>query len=119
VKEVAGGLLDIELLAQAFALIGNILENDPKGQLKLAEKQGLLEADDATTLIETHTLLSQIQHISRLLVAGTIDIDALGQAGLNHILTATGFADKMTLETEMMSKTKGAEAVIMKYLSNL
>ncbi len=119
VKEVAGGLLDIELLAQAFALIGNILENDPKGQLKLAVKHGLVETDDATTLIDTHTLLSQIQHISRLLVAGTIDIDALGQAGLSHILTVTGFTDKVTLEAEMMSKTKGAEAIIMKYLSKL
>ncbi len=119
VKDVPGGLLDIELLAQAYALIGNILENDPKGQLELAAKQGLLEIDDVEQLIVTHNLLSQIQHISRLLVSGTFDINTLGQAGLTHILTVTGYDDKMTLETAMMSKTKGAEAIILKYLSGI
>ncbi len=119
VKDVPGGLLDIELLAQAYALIGNILENDPKGQLELAAKQGLLEIDDVAQLIVTHNLLSQIQHISRLLVSGTFDINTLGQAGLTHILTVTGYDDKMTLETAMMSKTRGAEAIILKYLSGI
>ncbi len=119
VKEFPGGLLDIELLAQGCALIGNILLNEPKRQISAAAEQGLLEMDDAHALIETHNLLSQIQHISRLLVAGAFDIDALGQAGLSHILTVTGFVDKVTLEAEMMSKTKGAEAIILKYLSNI
>ncbi|MEH6360510.1 MAG: glutamine-synthetase adenylyltransferase, partial [Amylibacter sp.] len=119
VKEIAGGLLDIELLAQACALIGNILENDPKGQLAQAAEYGLLDADDAAKLNETHSLLSQIQHISRLLVTGTFNIETLGKAGVSHILTATGFTDKVTLEVAMMSKTRDAEAIILKYLSKV
>lgn len=119
VKEIAGGLLDIELLAQACALIGHILENDPKGQLTQAAEYGLLDASDTAKLIETHSLLSQIQHISRLLVTGAFNIESLGTAGLAHILTATGFADKVTLEAAMMSKTRDAEAVILKYLSKV
>jgi len=117
VKEIAGGLLDIELLAQACALIGNILENDPKGQLTLAAKQGIITSQDALHLIETHSLLSQIQHISRLLVTGAFNIETLGKAGLSHILTATGFKDKVTLEAAMLSKTTDAETLILKYLS--
>lgn len=119
VKEIAGGLLDIELLAQACALIGNILDNDPKGQLTLAAEQGIITSQDALHLIETHSLLSQIQHISRLLVAGEFNIETLGKAGLSHILTATGFVDKVTLEAAMMSKTTDAEALILKYLSKI
>ncbi len=118
VKQVAGGLLDIELLAQAMALIGHICENDPKGQLSHAAQSGLMKPEDALHLIETHSLLSQIQHISRLLVAGAFDIDALGGAGLKHILTATGFTDQKTLETTLMSKIKRAEKIILMYLSD-
>ncbi len=117
VKEVKGGLLDIELLAQACALIGNILENDPKGQLALAAEAELLSSDDALILIETHSLLSQVQHISRLLVTGSFDVNTLSQSGLDHILSVTGFADNATLEAAMMSKTKDAERIILQYLS--
>ena len=119
VKVIPGGLLDIELLAQACALIGNILENDPKGQLKLAAKHGLLSPQDTAHLIDTHDLLSQIQHISRLLVTGAFDIKVLGKAGLSHILTATGFSDRVTLEAALASKTNDTEAIIMKYLSSV
>jgi glutamate-ammonia-ligase adenylyltransferase len=119
VKEIPGGLLDIELLAQACALICNILENDPKGQITLAAKHGLLKPQDAAHLIETHFLLSQIQHTSRLLVTGAFDIDTLGKAGLSHMLTATGFTDRMTLEASLRSKTSDAETIILKYLSNV
>ncbi|KAB7615887.1 glutamine-synthetase adenylyltransferase [Amylibacter sp. SFDW26] len=117
VKEVKGGLLDIELLAQACALIGNIVENDPKGQLVLAAEAGVLPSDDALTLIETHSLLSQVQHISRLLVTGSFDVNTLSQAGLDHILSVTGYDDNATLEAAMMSKTRDAEQVILQYLS--
>lgn len=119
VKEIPGGLLDIELLAQACALICNIQENDPKGQLMLAADCGQITANDALHLIETHSLLSQIQHINRLLVSGTFNIDTLGEAGLSHILSVTGFDDRVTLEAAMVSKTSGAEVIILKYLSNI
>ncbi len=119
VKEVPGGLLDIELLAQACALICNIMENNPKGQLSLAVDHGLLTAEDAKHLIDTHNLLSQVQHTGRLLVTGAFDIEALGKASLSHILTATGFTDRVTLEAALRSKTSDAQEIIMKYLSNV
>jgi glutamate-ammonia-ligase adenylyltransferase len=119
VKEVAGGLLDIELLAQAYALIGHISENDPKGQLALAAENNLISSPDALHLIETHSLLTQVQHTSRLLVSGEFDIETLGEAGLSHILSATGFDDRTTLEAALVSKTADAEAMILKYLSSV
>jgi [glutamine synthetase] adenylyltransferase / [glutamine synthetase]-adenylyl-L-tyrosine phosphorylase len=117
VKEVPGGLLDIELLAQACALVCNILENEPKSQLSKVAELGVVSSDDALHLIRTHSLLSQVQHVSRLLVSGTFDIEDLGKAGLTHILAATGYADKKTLEAALMSKTEDAEAIILRYLS--
>lgn len=119
VKEVAGGLLDIELLAQACALIGNFFENDPKGQLTLAADKGLIASPDALHLIETHSLLTQVQHTSRLLVSDEFDIETLGEAGLAHILSATDYHDRTTLEAALVSKTTDAEAIILKYLSNV
>jgi len=119
VKEIPGGLLDIELLAQACALICNIMENNPKGQLSLAVDHGLLTAEDAKHLIDTHNLLSQVQHTGRLLVTGAFDIEVLGKASLSHILTATGFTDRVTLEAALRSKTGDAQEIIMKYLSNV
>ena len=119
VKEIPGGLLDIELLAQACALICNIMENNPKGQLSLAADCRLLAADDAKHLIDTHNLLSQVQHTGRLLVTGAFDIEVLGMASLSHILTSTGFSDRLTLEAALRSKTSDAQEIIMKYLSNV
>jgi len=117
VKEVRGGLLDIELLAQAFTLIGNIVENAPQAQLALVADRGLIARNDALALIETHMLLSQIQHISRLLVTGRFDLSDLGQDSVDHILSVTEFADTATLEAAMKSKTKDAERIILQYLS--
>jgi hypothetical protein len=96
-----------------------VLENDPKGQLTLAADQGAMMQEDAHYLIENHSLLTQIQHISRLLVAGEFDINALSKAGLSHILTATGYKEITALEDAMMSKTKDAEAIILKYLTSV
>lgn len=116
IKEIPGGLLDIELLAQTFALIGHIKANAPQDQLSAAAKQDLISKHEGLHLIITHKLLSQIQHICRLLLTGSPDIKTLGQAGRAHILKATGFSNQTALETDMKSKITKSETIIQKYL---
>jgi len=116
IKEAPGGLLDIELLAQGLALLGGCTEMDPKAQLAQAAQNDLIPSDAALVLIKTHRLLGTIQHIGRLLVHGVFDIAKIGQAGMAHILSATGFKNRKALEETLNLKIRQSEQIIVSYL---
>ena len=82
VKDRAGGILDIELLAQMFCLLGAGKGAEPRQQLADAALDGVVSVQDSTVLSEVHKLLCSFQQAHRLLMDGAFDPNRLGHGGL-------------------------------------
>ncbi len=116
VKDRAGGLLDIELLAQMLCLLGKSTADEPKRQLSEAAEAGLIEATDANVLSETHRLFCAFQQAHRLLYDGPFEPVRLGRDGMQFVLTVTGYKSDTELLAAILQKTKDAEQIILRYL---
>ena len=81
-----GGRQDIELLAQAAALIAGLDAADPVAQLGA----GLVSAQEAETLARHLRFFGTLKQTARLLTGGPLDPDALGQGGRDMLLRETG-----------------------------
>ena len=112
-----GRLQDIELLAQAGALIaGQAAQDIPLG-LHAAAEAGLITATEAETLTQTYARCWALQCAGRLLSAKPLQEDTLGQAGAAFLARALGVADLPTLAAEMRQRYAQAAAVIDKALA--
>ncbi len=89
-KPGLGRLQDIELLAQALALLAGDSACKAHGQIAAGTRLGMLTQDEAQTLTETYDLLWQLQMASRLLADGPLDPDAIGEGGSALLLRLTG-----------------------------
>ncbi|MCP5085492.1 MAG: bifunctional [glutamine synthetase] adenylyltransferase/[glutamine synthetase]-adenylyl-L-tyrosine phosphorylase [Rhodobacteraceae bacterium] len=117
VKDRAGGLLDIELLAQMLTLLGKSAVDEPKAQLDAAAQAGLISPDDAKKLIAAHRLFSAFQQAHRLLYAGAFDPERLGREGMEFVLAVTGHKTAEDLQKAIAGKSKAAEQTILRYLN--
>ncbi len=116
VKSRAGGVLDIELLAQALALASGSTRRHPKSQLDAAASSGWLGPDDLARLGATHDLLIQVQHVQRLLGEEQFDVDRLGAGGLSVLLAATARESVEELEQDLRAGTAECDAIISRLL---
>ena len=97
-KLVAGGLMDIEFVAQYLSLAfahaqPDILDVSTRKVIDKAGAAGLLSADHVETLIEAHRLYTDATQFMRLSIAGPFD-PAKAAAGVKRrIAAATGFPD--------------------------
>jgi glutamate-ammonia-ligase adenylyltransferase len=90
-KRGPGGMTDIELLAEAAALIAGSARRNVAGQL--AAGAGLFGKDTADRLAASYRLLAAVQGVTRLLTEGRLDIDAIGEGGCEVLLRETGAPD--------------------------
>lgn len=116
VKSHKGGLLDIELVAQTSGLLGAGLSSVPQKQLEDAVRLGEISGKTGQVLIETHRLLANVQHISRLLVKGTFDPRHLGQGAEKHLLKSAKFDSLEDLERALAEGYEKCEAIIDAFL---
>ena len=116
VKSRAGGVLDIELLAQALALVSGSTRRHPKSQLDAAASAGWLDPDDLARLRATHELLIQVQHVQRLLGEEQFDVERLGAGGLSVLLGATSRESVEELEHDLRTGTAECDAIISRVL---
>jgi len=93
-KHVRGGLVDIEFIAQAGALVNGLSgPTDTVGKLAALAERGWLSAQDANDLSDAFSLQATTQQTARVATGDMIDPEA-ASPGLRKTLTeATGSKD--------------------------
>ncbi|MBV1864159.1 MAG: bifunctional [glutamine synthetase] adenylyltransferase/[glutamine synthetase]-adenylyl-L-tyrosine phosphorylase [Rhodobacteraceae bacterium] len=117
VKDRAGGILDIELLAQMFSLLGKKTSGEPDQQLQDAVAEGLLGREDCEQLSRTHRFLCSFQQAHRLLMEGRFDPEKLGAEGMDFVIRIAGCENAEALKSEIQVQTGVAEQIIVRNLS--
>ncbi|MYM55796.1 glutamine-synthetase adenylyltransferase [Thalassovita mangrovi] len=102
-----GRLQDIELLAQASAVMfGTCTQSVPEA-LESAVAGGWLTEEERQALNASYNLCWKLQMVSKLLTDKPLDPDSIGQGGCDMLLRETGAADVAALLADL---GRGSEA---------
>ena len=112
VKEGAGGLQDIDLCAQAAALMAGVPARQAAEQLQAGQALGWLSPDEVKILLAAHRLFSIINQAGRLLTERVLDPDELGLGGQSFLARAAGAADAKSLAAKL-EQARAASADII------
>ena len=124
VKLAAGGLTDIDFLAQAITLAHaathpSLIGLSTEATITEAAKTGLLDESDAGVLIEAHTLLNDTFHWQRLTIEGPFDAATIPTAILRRLANALGRPDSSTLLEDLREAQRSVRAIFAKRLETL
>ena len=112
----AGRLQDIELFAQAGALLGGALERDIPAGLEAAHKAKLIDAAGAQVLTRAYEQLWALQSATRLLSSRPLQIDSLRVASRQFLIHALGNTPESDTAQELAAQLtqtyEGADAII-------
>ncbi|WP_298862793.1 glutamine-synthetase adenylyltransferase [uncultured Sulfitobacter sp.] len=112
----AGRLQDIELFAQAGALIGGALERDIPQGLIAARKAGIIDAAGEDVLITAYERLWALQSATRLLSSRPLKTEALREASRQFLIHAVGTGSEndtaADLEARLLETYARADATI-------
>jgi len=115
-KQGPGRIKDIELAAEAAALIAASGERAPPEQLRAGQAAGWPGPEDADALIRAWTLLQRQNQAARLAVARNAEIDGLGEAGRAFLLRETGAASLDALRAMLAAAGQDAAGRIDRLL---
>jgi glutamate-ammonia-ligase adenylyltransferase len=110
-KQVAGGMVDVEFLAQYLQLVNaqahpEILSQTTETVLERARDAGLLSAGDAEVLLPAIRLYHALTQVQRLTLEGTFKADAVPK-GVRELLVHAGEApDFSHLEAMLADRQK-------------
>ncbi|MFQ8429888.1 bifunctional [glutamine synthetase] adenylyltransferase/[glutamine synthetase]-adenylyl-L-tyrosine phosphorylase [Amaricoccus sp. W119] len=117
VKLGPGRLMDIELLAQAGALINGLAHlHRPRRMLSRLARVGWLTGPEADTLEGAHAALTATQQILRLASDRTRDPAEMGQGLVDLLLAATDQPDLDSLRESLSISAEAADAIIRRKL---
>lgn len=112
----AGRLQDIELFAQAGALVGGSLARSIPEGLAAAQAAGLIDAEGKVALVTAYERLWALQSATRLLSSRPLQIDALREASRQFVIHALESVaeNDMTddLEAHLLQTYAQADAII-------
>ena len=108
----AGRLQDIELVAQAGALLAGKAQRRVREGLSGAVAEGWLTAEQAETLRDAYTLCWSLQLASRLLSEAPLDVDELGAGACTFLMRLTE-ADSVAALREKLETLTGEAARII------
>jgi len=111
-----GGMQDIELAAEAGALIAGCPDTSVSGQIDASVGMGWLTKVDAGALQSCHDLMWRVRAGAMLLSERQLDPRKIGEGGRAFLLRETGCADLQALKARMKEETERADAVITKAL---
>ncbi len=122
-KLAAGGLVDIDFIAQFLVLAHTdmhpqIASPSTARVLAAAREAGLIDADDADTLRHAHAMLSTVFQWQRLTVEGRFDARAVAPAVLRRIAAAVGFPDEKVLRRELDDARAAVRAIFTRLFSD-
>ena len=113
----AGRQQDIELLAQAGALMGGQTGRDVTSGLNAGVEIGWLDETDHAVLLRAYTLCWQVLQVARLLSSKALDPDHVGAGGAGFVARETGFASLSDLQDALESVTTEAADIIDRALA--
>jgi [glutamine synthetase] adenylyltransferase / [glutamine synthetase]-adenylyl-L-tyrosine phosphorylase len=116
-KTGSGRMLDIELMAQAGALLSGSSNRNVSDGLQGAVAGGWLGVAEATELEEFYYLFWSIQSAARLLSGKTINVDEMGDGGAGFLCRSTGFDDIESLQAALATGYGRAEDLITSALN--
>lgn len=119
VKARRGGLLDIELIAQTFCLLGNSAVRKPAEQLAAAAERGLLGKEDAEALARAHIFFKTFQSGLRLLLEEGKTPDDLGQGGREFLLGSLRVGSLQQLQARIDETAEDCAGRIDRLLNDL
>jgi len=120
-KFAAGGLVDIEFLAQYLQLrhgkeLPEILDQNTLTALERSRRAGILAPEDADVLLAAAKLQHALTQVLRIAIDGVLD-PGKASFGLKALLTrAAGLADFAALERELFSLQNSAHAIFERML---
>ncbi len=118
VKLGPGRMMDVELLAQAGALVrGYTRSQRPRRMLARLGKDGWLAPDEAATLETALDRFATVQQILRLAGDRTMDPRAAGLGLVQLLLAATGAPDLGALRATLADEAAASAAIIARRLS--
>jgi glutamate-ammonia-ligase adenylyltransferase len=105
-KYVAGGLIDLEFIAQYLQLVHahekpEILDTSTARALDKAARLGVLSAEDADVLRPAARLYQNLTQILRLCLSGPLDPKSAGPGLLSLLARAADVPDFVTLEAHL------------------
>ena len=99
-----GRLLEIELFAQAAALIGNSPERKVKAQLAAGVECGWLAESEAGRLAESHATLRSVMQVARLTVTDSFRPSEVGTGAIELLLREAGEPSLERLEKRIQEE---------------
>ena len=111
-KTGAGRLQDIELFAQAGALIGGTGAREIDAGLAAARDEGVIDTEGEATLSAAYTDAWTLNCAARLLSANPIEAGAMGQAGASFLCRVLECDDLSALERKMQTDYNSAAQII-------
>ena len=120
-KYVAGGLIDLEFIAQYLQLVHasdkpEILDTATARVLDKAARLGLLTPEDADVLRPATRLYQNLTQILRLCLPGPFDPKAAGQGLLSLLARAADVPDFTTLEAHVTETQARVRASFVRIL---
>ena len=113
-----GRMQDIELVAQAAALMTGYAGRAIPSQLRQARLMGWIDRDEATVMIDAYRLMWQLQSAARLLTGEVLDLEVIGEGGRDFLLRETAAASPAELADRLVDVSAAAEAVIKRALGS-
>ncbi len=115
-KLVAGGLMDIEFIAQYICLRHaeahpTILDVAPLTIIKSAATLNLLPLDQAETLRTAHELFTTVTQLTRIAIDGAFHPATVAPGVLRRMASATGLPDFRTLEASLLAARRGVRGI--------
>jgi len=115
-KNGPGRMLDIELLAQAAALLSRDAAQDVAAQIGAGRALGWIGEAEADTLLDAYALSWRLQSAARLLTGDGLDPARIGQGGTSFLLRETGADDLPTLEERIEEAATRAATIVSEAL---
>lgn len=111
-KNGAGRMQDLELTAQAVALLAGEPAMALPDQLQAGVAKGVLTQSDADDLCAAYDVMWRLRVASKLLTDGGVDADKIGEGGREFLLRETGFDDMRALQQSLETLSGRAAEVI-------
>ena len=114
VKKQLGGMLDIELIAQALCLISANFRRKPSAQIEAALKAGLINQQDGAKLLDAHQFFSIIVHLRGLIGNQHFDLEKLTPMAKTFLLSSLGIESNSLLKSRIKATRKTVKSIIDK-----
>jgi glutamate-ammonia-ligase adenylyltransferase len=120
-KYAAGGLVDVEFVAQYLQLVHaarhpDILDPSTVRCLEKASRLGLLAAEDAEALRPAAQLYQDLNQILRLCLSGPFDPKKAGEGLLRLLARAAGVPDFQTLDAYLTETQEAVRASFVRIM---